>query len=313
MTGVIAVLAGTGSSAAPPGQTTYAGSYTRTGNMLDQYFQFIVPSGVTSISAVCVGPGGTSRPGYGIDTSGPGGALAYGNNIAVTPGETLNIRIRSGDINNGENYSWLYRTSPSSPILYAGQQGTRGGSGASGGGNGGAPGPLGDFYSSMGGAGGAAGYSGNGGNGGDFYPTVAPNGAGGGGGGGNGARFGFGALMNGGGGGGVGLLGQGSNGIGGQWGGGSTEGGYGGSSGTNGEGSGGKIPAEWVDPAYQCSGLYVVLGGSGGQYGAGRGVSANGNGSDTITNIYNAAGPGAVRIIWPGTTRSFPNTNTGNL
>jgi hypothetical protein len=22
---------------------------------------------------------------------------------------------------------------------------------------------------------------------------------------------------------------------------------------------------------------------------------------------------GAVRIIWPGTTRSFPSTNTGNL
>jgi hypothetical protein len=24
-------------------------------------------------------------------------------------------------------------------------------------------------------------------------------------------------------------------------------------------------------------------------------------------------GVGAVRIIWPGTTRSFPSTNTGNL
>jgi hypothetical protein len=24
-------------------------------------------------------------------------------------------------------------------------------------------------------------------------------------------------------------------------------------------------------------------------------------------------GRGAVRIIWPGTTRSFPSTNTGNL
>jgi hypothetical protein len=26
-----------------------------------------------------------------------------------------------------------------------------------------------------------------------------------------------------------------------------------------------------------------------------------------------ASGNGAVRIIWPGTTRSFPSTNTGNL
>jgi hypothetical protein len=24
-------------------------------------------------------------------------------------------------------------------------------------------------------------------------------------------------------------------------------------------------------------------------------------------------GQGAVRIIWPGTSRSFPSTNTGNL
>jgi hypothetical protein len=26
-----------------------------------------------------------------------------------------------------------------------------------------------------------------------------------------------------------------------------------------------------------------------------------------------AGGGGAVRIIWPGTTRQFPSTNTGNL
>jgi hypothetical protein len=25
------------------------------------------------------------------------------------------------------------------------------------------------------------------------------------------------------------------------------------------------------------------------------------------------SGRGAVRIIWPGTSRSFPSTNTGNL
>ena len=46
-------------------------------------------------------------------------------------------------------------------------------------------------------------------------------------------------------------------------------------------------------------------GGNGGVHGGGAGgptVSGNGTG-----------GRGAVRIIWPGTARSFPSTNTGNL
>jgi hypothetical protein len=29
--------------------------------------------------------------------------------------------------------------------------------------------------------------------------------------------------------------------------------------------------------------------------------------------VSNGIGGGAVRIIWPGTTRLFPSTNTGNL
>jgi hypothetical protein len=42
---------------------------------------------------------------------------------------------------------------------------------------------------------------------------------------------------------------------------------------------------------------------SGGLYGGGGGGNSTG-----------AMGAGgAVRIIWPGTTRSFPSTNTGNL
>jgi hypothetical protein len=31
------------------------------------------------------------------------------------------------------------------------------------------------------------------------------------------------------------------------------------------------------------------------------------------TQARDAGGQGAVRIIWPGTTRSFPSTCTGNL
>jgi len=75
------------------------------------------------------------------------------------------------------------------------------------------------------------------------------------------------------GGGGVGILGQGSNGAGGNTG---HDTGYGGSGGTSGSGA------------------------NGGLYGGGNNWGGTGGG-------------GAVRIIWPGNTRSFPSTNTGNL
>jgi hypothetical protein len=31
------------------------------------------------------------------------------------------------------------------------------------------------------------------------------------------------------------------------------------------------------------------------------------------SEVSGTGGDGAVRIIWPGTTRQFPSTNTGNL
>jgi len=62
--------------------------------------------------------------------------------------------------------------------------------------------------------------------------------------------------------------------------------------GTNGAGGGGGG-----------SGGTNASGGNGGVYGAGGG----GGGGCT------SGGGGAVRIIWPGTTRSFPSTNTGDL
>jgi len=128
----------------------------------------------------------------------------------------------------------------------------------------------------FGGGGGAGGYSGAGGN--SQNNTSGLAGAGGGGGAGGGYS-GCGPTF-GGGGGGVGILGQGSNGAGGS---GVGAGGGGGSGGANGS-------------AGCCSNS-----GAPGAYGGGRGY----NGS-TGAN-------GAVRIIWPGTTRSFPSTCTGNL
>ncbi len=47
---------------------------------------FTVPDNVDSISIVCVGGGGTSSGRGG----GGGGALAYRNNISVTPGASTN-------------------------------------------------------------------------------------------------------------------------------------------------------------------------------------------------------------------------------
>jgi hypothetical protein len=46
--------------------------------------------------------------------------------------------------------------------------------------------------------------------------------------------------------------------------------------------------------------------GAGGAYGGGAG-------GEYPYYACNPAGSGAVRIIWPGSTRSFPSTNTGNL
>lgn len=53
---------------------------------------FVVPDGVTSISAVCIGKGGDANT-----RSGNGGALAWRNAIPVTPGETLTLWVSSGE------------------------------------------------------------------------------------------------------------------------------------------------------------------------------------------------------------------------
>lgn len=138
--------------------------------------------------------------------------------------------------------------------------------------------------------GGAGGYSGNGGtNPSSQNGSSGTAGSGGGGGGGgysdaNGnLPFIYGA------GGGVGLLGQGSNGAGGSFVGGgvSAAGGGGGSGGASG---GGGTPSSKPN---------------GGLYGGGRGYGSIGGAGNP--------GGGAVRIIWPGNTRSFPSTNTGDL
>jgi len=206
-------------SVTPPiaGQQVYTGKSTS--------YSWVAPTGVTSVSVVVVGT-----------ASIVGGALAYKNNISVTPGSSYCVVI--GD---ASNFSYFINTSTVRAATGAARLGDGGGNGGQGGEGGG----------------GAGGYAGNGGNG-SICGSAPQNGAGGGGAGGGNCV----------GGGGVGLLGQGTNGA---------VSGGGGSGGTN----GGAV--------------------NGGVYGGG-GVASGLNGAS-----------GAVRIIWPGNTRSFPSTCTGNL
>jgi hypothetical protein len=151
---------------------TAAGTYT-----------WVAPASVTSVSVVVVGSGRNATASIGGDA----GALAYKNNIAVTPGASYTVFI-GGTSSASTNYF------SSTGLVSAGQATTRTGDGGGNGGTG---------TSSNGAGGGAGGYSGAGGNG---------NGsAGSGGGGGGGISFGTGGS----GGGGVGLYGEGSSGAGG--------------------------------------------------------------------------------------------------
>lgn len=266
---------------------------------------FVVPDGVTQISAVVVGAGGggsytqtSSYPGGG----GGGGGLSYGT-FAVTPGETLTVNVGSG----GQGGTFGFDSSTKgknggdsqikrgSTILLEGEGGTGGGptgfqigTGGPGGGStgterdGGGDGGDGNTPVSHGyggGGGGAAGYSGDGGNGGGYSAGQSGSGGGGGGGGGDGSGA---SSANGGG---VGVLGEGDSGSGGSSGNFAIAGGNG-SGGSGGEFGGGGAGAH---------------GGPTGQYGTW--PSANGQSGKN----------GRARIVY-GTGRSYPIAdNVGEL
>jgi hypothetical protein len=202
-----------------------------------------------------------------------GGALGWKNNIPVVPGNSYTVVVGAS----------VTGTSNGNPSYFINSSTVQGGGGiyaqsptSSYVGDGGGLGGFGFNFQSGGGAGGYTGNGGDGGSGG----SPSQNGSGGGGGGGWGNFFDpttFNTYA--GGGGGVGLLGQGANGIGGA----THQGGGGGSGGTGGQGA--------------------FSGGRGGAYGGGSGNSEG----------YKNSGGGAVRIIWPGNTRLFPSTNTGNV
>jgi len=156
------------------------------------------PANVTLVSVVCIGGGGgaagNTGPGGG---GGGGGALAWMNNIAVTPGNTYTASVGGGGGGvNGNSQAGHGGNSQfggdSQTVSAQGGRGANGNSGGNGGvvltGSGGSGGDGGDANGGGGGGGGggAGGYSGAGGGGGNS--SGGNNGASGTGGGGGGGR-----------------------------------------------------------------------------------------------------------------------------
>lgn len=263
-------------------------------------YSWVAPSGVTSVSVVAVGSGAGGQwncnAGGSSGQGGGGGGLGYKNNYPVTPGSSYTVVVGAAGVTSGSacgiygNDSYFVCTS----VVKGGrgvinsQYSTYTGDGGGGGGAGGAgQAGSGGFG---GGGGGAGGYSNFGGNayggraGFSFGCFAGSSGQCGGGGGGGRTQT---ASYSSGAGGGVGLLGRGSSGAGGSF---ATPAGGGGG------GSGGAAGQPGKSSGASSGGAY----GGGGAGGSQNGVGYSG-------------GVGAVRIIWPGTTRSFPSTNTGDL
>jgi hypothetical protein len=267
-------------------------AYTCTGS-----YTWVAPAGVTSVSVVAVGGGGGARrtPCNQNNAGSGGGGLGYLNNYTVTPGNSYTVVVGAGGVQDASGATSYFvstgvvnggggivgplacGSTPAPGGLGGSYAGTSGGAGGAGGYSGG---------NQPGGGGGAGGYGGAGGLGGTGGGATAGTGSSGGGGGGLGGPFGASGAS---GGGGVGILGQGANGAGGTS---ATFVGGGGSGGSNGQSG---------NNNYRNSG--------GGVYGGGAGGFLANSGTPTTT----AGGDGAVRIIWPGNTRSFPSTCTGNL
>ena len=275
---------------------------------LNSDVSWTVPTGVTQISAVCVGGGGggggnngTSGPG---SSGGGGGGLAYGT-FAVTPGETLTIRVGSGGTRGGTNTqptagSPTYIKRSTTFLLQGGgggagvsnsttaSGGTGGGSGGTerdGGGTGGAGGTAQNNGAGAGG-GGAAGYSGNGGQGAGSGTTIsAGSGGGGGGGTANNGPSSANAEQNGGG---VGLYGQGT-------------------SGSTTSTATAKMGSYNLSPSTGDGRQTIATSLQSGTYGGGGGAI-----EDDTNSVGHHGGSGGIRIIW-GSGRAYPTTNVADV
>ena len=260
-------------------------------------YTWTCPAGVTSVSVVCIGGGGEGgdhgpSPGTG---GGGGGALRYANNVSVTPGQNYEVQVGCSRNNNSGGTSW-FRLNSSNTLCQAegggrgtnnigGPGGPGGNSGVGNGGGDGGPGGKGNNGGGGGGGGGAGGYSGNGSPGGVLYSynpnatyNYPPQGSGGAG---SGGASGWGNY--GGSGGGVYPFGQGPNGA--------------QSSSSNKQGGVGSFDSNTYGPI-------------GIQSHSSRSTVFGGGGMGTVWGSGYVGGSGCVRIIYPGTTRQFPSTNT---
>lgn len=258
---------------------------------------WVVPAGVTSISAVCIGGGGGGSTTTSGGSGGGGGDLRYYNNLSVTPGETLTITVGAGGTvaaTAGDGgFSRIARSATTLLEAAGGGGGTtttprpKNGtsttiSGSVGGGNGGVSVSAGS--TACAGGGGAGGYSGSGGNGAvgnTNGANAATNSGGGGGGGGGGDSDTAGA------GGGVNVFGIGLDGVGGS-----------GSASNGASATGGSYGDGGVDNSSTSADSFLVVP-----------VFGGGGGGDDNGTEAGVGGQGVVRVVWPGTSRSFPSTN----
>jgi hypothetical protein len=258
---------------------------------------WVVPSGVTKISAVCIGGGGGGKGDGSGGGGGAGGDLRYYNNLSVTPGETLTITVGVGGTGGTSptagGYSRIARSGTTLLEAAGGGAGSTTSSGAkngtsttvggSVGGNDGGTSTNSGGASTSSGAGGAGGYAGNGGTGASLTNTAGSTGTGGSGGGGGGG----GGSSCGGSGGGVNVFGQDYNGTGGN-----------GATGSAGNGVAGSFGDSGLGPVFR-----AILNNQTPKFAGG-----GGSGRD-LTGAAGPGGQGAVRIVYPGDTRSFPSTD----
>jgi len=238
-------------------------------------YTWVAPASVTSVSVVAVGAGaaGAGNRG-GTMYGGGGGALAYTNNISTTPGSSYTVKVA------GCNGCGAFTYNASSFVCNPKA------------GNGGCGSGLQGWGSTAGTVIAGTGYSGGTGRYGPFCGNAYGLGGGGGGAGGYSGVGGNGSTACG-----TAFYSNGTNGSGGAGGGGGVAG-NGGGVGILGQGSSGTAGAGTIS---------TVSNGTPGSGGCGKFYGGGGGGNG------NAGGNGAVRIIWPGTSRSFPSTCTGDL
>ncbi len=269
---------------------------------------WVVPDGVSSICVVLVG-GGAQGIGSWSGPGGNGAALAYANDIPVTPGESLDIFTGNGA--TGVNTAGEDTTiSQSGGILFTAEGGKANGTSTRAnfiggtitclGGTGG----LSDYVA----GGGAGGYSGGGGDAATQYgmSSTGRPAAGGAGGGGGGYQS---STYAGGGGGGVGLYGEGTSGANGDVNNGNSwysDGRYGGDGGSGGFEGGDNPGGSSQSRTDDFGNTITIQHAQGGHYGGGGGGGGTSLGS---SSTFCRGGNGGARIIW-GEGRSFPSTLT---